>query len=88
MGNSSGKIISALLLGAAIGSALGILFAPDKGSETRKKISTKGNDLTDAVKEKIQELIEEFKNETDAVQGKAKEFVSNEKSVIEQLKSN
>lgn len=88
MGNSSGKIISALLLGAAVGSALGILFAPDKGSETRKKISTKGNDLTDAVKEKIQELIEEFKNETDAVQGKAKEFVSNEKSVIEQLKSN
>ena len=77
-----------LLLGAAIGSALGILFAPDKGSETRKKISTKGNDLTDAMKAKVQELIEEFKNETEAVKGKAKEFVSNEKSVIEQLKSN
>ena len=88
MGNSSGKVISALLLGAAVGSALGILFAPDKGSETRKKISTKGSDLTDAMKEKIQELIEEFKNETEAVKGKATEFVSNEKSVIEQLKSN
>lgn len=88
MGNSSGKVISALLLGAAVGSILGILFAPDKGSETRRKISKKGNDLTDAMNEKVQELIEEFKNETEAVKGKAKEFVSNEKSVIEQLKSN
>ena len=40
------------------------------------------------MKAKVQELIEEFKNETETVKGKAKEFVSNEKSVIEQLKSN
>lgn len=88
MGNSSGKVISALLLGAAVGSALGILFAPDKGSETRKKILTKGNDLTDAMNEKVQELIEEFKNETDAVKGKAKDYANTGSSVIEQLKSN
>jgi gas vesicle protein len=70
--NSTGKMIGALLLGAAIGGALGILFAPDKGSETRKKIAGKTNDLTDSLKEKFNSLLEEAKKEIET----AKEKVS------------
>lgn len=40
-----GKIIGGLLFGAAIGALLGVLFAPDKGSETRKKVKRKADDL-------------------------------------------
>ena len=50
-----GKLISALLVGAAAGAVLGVLFAPDKGSETRKKISKKTQDLIDQLSEKVEE---------------------------------
>jgi gas vesicle protein len=34
-----------LLIGVGIGAVLGILFAPHKGSKTRKNIAKRGNDL-------------------------------------------
>jgi gas vesicle protein len=40
--NTSGKILAAVAAGIAAGAVLGILFAPDKGSETRRKINDQG----------------------------------------------
>ena len=37
--NNTGQTLLALLTGAAIGAGLGILYAPDKGSNTRTKLS-------------------------------------------------
>lgn len=47
------KVLIALGVGVAIGGLLGVLFAPDKGTETRKKITDAGNKLTDSVKDKV-----------------------------------
>ena len=55
---TTGKFITAVLVGAAAGAILGILFAPDKGSDTRKKISRKAGDFTDSIKEKFTELVD------------------------------
>jgi gas vesicle protein len=55
---SSGKVIIGVLAGAAIGATLGILFAPDKGSVTRKKIAKKSNGYVDDLEDKFNEFME------------------------------
>ncbi|NCI45879.1 YtxH domain-containing protein [Sediminibacterium soli] len=46
---NSGKIILGLLGAAAAGVAIGMLLAPDKGSEIRKKIGEKAGDLASRI---------------------------------------
>ena len=52
------NVVIGALAGVAVGALLGVLFAPDKGDETRKKISKKSKDTTDALKDKFNEFID------------------------------
>lgn len=54
---NSGKLLLGVLAGVAVGATLGILFAPDKGTVTRKKISQKGQDYAEELKDKFNEFI-------------------------------
>jgi gas vesicle protein len=68
MSNSS-KILIGFIDGAAIGGALGILLAPDKGSETRKRIVEKGNDLGDSLVDFGETVKDRFNDMVDGVKG-------------------
>jgi len=52
-----GRIFLGVLAGLATGALIGILFAPDRGEETRKKIVHKGEDYVGNLKEKINGLV-------------------------------
>jgi gas vesicle protein len=52
--NNTTKIIMGVAIGAAAGLAMGILFAPEKGSKTRQKITEEATDIFAEVKEKLQ----------------------------------
>jgi gas vesicle protein len=66
---NSKKALLGVLAGIATGAVLGILFAPKKGSDTRKDIARKGEDLAEALNDKIDEKFDEL---VDAITGKVK----------------
>jgi gas vesicle protein len=84
---SSGKLLLGVLAGAAAGALVGILFAPDSGKETRKKIAKKSEDYVDVVKEKFNGLIDDLSKKMDGVQAKANEMAEETKSKVEDMKT-
>jgi gas vesicle protein len=51
---------SKLLVAFALGMVAGVLLAPDKGGETRKKIAQKGKDLKNKFNDFVDGLHEKF----------------------------
>ncbi|HNV50388.1 MAG: YtxH domain-containing protein [Bacteroidales bacterium] len=70
---SSTSFLIGLLSGAAIGAALGILYAPDKGKVTRKKIAQKTEDLKDDILDKMDEMKQSFGESINKVKEKVEE---------------
>ena len=57
---STEKVIIGALTGIAVGALLGVLFAPDKGTETRSKIVSKGEDTIHELKLKVSNLMDKI----------------------------
>ena len=81
MSSKNANSALALLVGAAIGVGVGILFAPDKGSTTREKMKDGLDDLKNQAKSKWNSLEDQAKEKF----SKTKEDL---KETVEELLSN
>lgn len=100
MGKKGSNALMAFLAGAAVGAVLGILYAPDKGSNTREKLSFQLDKykkmleefLADVVSGKETPLTTEAKSQGEKVvseaQGKAQRLLDDVDELLEQIRGN
>lgn len=84
--SSFGKVVLGILSGAAIGATLGILFAPAKGTVTRRKIAKNTRDLKNSVTEKLEDLVESAEDIIEEIKETANEYLHAEVEEMEQPK--
>jgi gas vesicle protein len=84
---SSGKVLLGVLAGVAAGAFLGILFAPDKGVNTRKKIMSKGDDFAEGLKGKFNEFLDQMEGKYSEVKDNAEDLVEAGKAKFQETKT-
>lgn len=79
--DESGKL-GWFLMGAALGAACAILYAPKTGKETRQMLTQKAQEATDAVNDTSRELFERGKGVID----KGKQVVDDASSLFDRAR--
>ncbi|MEW6001344.1 MAG: YtxH domain-containing protein [Nitrospirota bacterium] len=77
-GYSTGSLFLSFLLGGIVGAGLALLLTPQSGRETRQRI----RELTDEVKEKAKDYVEDVKGKVSSTFDKGKEFFEEKKSIL------
>lgn len=76
--------VDKIFIGVAVGAVLGILYAPDRGSATRRKLSRAGNDIRDRfydIRDNISDKIDSFNENADDNMVYHEMIIENEGSV-------
>jgi len=82
---SSGKVLLGVLAGVAVGATLGILFAPDKGTNTRRKISRKGDEYAQELEEKFNNFVEGLTEKFEDMKDEAARIVESGEHKVDKL---
>ena len=85
--SKNGSVFIGFLTGVAVGAALGILYAPDEGKNTRDKISFQ----LDRYREKLLDMLKRLKDQSElpvsAAKSEGERIISDTKSEAEKLLS-
>jgi gas vesicle protein len=81
------NVVLGLLGGVAAGALLGILFAPEKGDKTRRRIMDKSNDYADELKDKLDTLLGTMTNKYEKIWKEGESLISQGKSKFDDAKA-
>jgi len=81
---SAGKVLLGVLAGVTAGALVGILFAPAKGSRTRRRILKKGENYADGLKEKFNEYVDNVSEKFEQVKEDVTAFAQKGKDKLDQ----
>lgn len=81
----SSNVLLGVVGGLAAGAILGVLFAPDKGVNTRKKIAKKTSDLKDNVKSSFNDFLSSVEDQYHNIVSKTEDVVEEGKSRLEKM---
>jgi gas vesicle protein len=81
--NNSSFGIVAFLAGAALGAGLALLFAPQSGEETRKKIKDVSGKMADDIKDNYDKLSKEAKKSVEQVKIATEKAVEHVKGFVD-----
>lgn len=75
------------LLVSAVGVAAGMLFAPKKGSKTRRDISRKSHEYTDYLSDKLDGIIDSGTEYMDDLEDKTGQIAKNAKTKAKKIEA-
>ncbi|NVK49226.1 MAG: YtxH domain-containing protein [Cyclobacteriaceae bacterium] len=84
MSKNSNSLL-AFIVGAGIGTALGVLFAPDSGTNTRDKLSYRLSKYKKELEDLIEELVEGKELHLNEAKSEGKRVINEAKSKAENL---
>lgn len=85
---SNDRNIFGVLLGMAAGAGLGVLFAPDKGSKTRKKITEGVVSAKDTLVTEANTIKEEVLNKTETLKNNVSNSINTKTDTLEEKLEN
>lgn len=83
---NSSKVLLGILGGVAAGALMGVLFAPEKGSKTRKRIMNKANGGVDVLKDKFDSLLDSMNDKYENIWHAKEELISEGEAKLNAVK--
>ncbi|NOZ24862.1 MAG: YtxH domain-containing protein [Nitrospirae bacterium] len=80
-----GSMFFAFLLGSLVGAGAALIFAPQSGPETRKRVKDLAEDVkekTAGIKEKVTQRVEQGKDAVSTTIEKGREFIEEQKTAL------
>lgn len=80
------NVMLTVLISAAAGAAAGILFAPEKGSRTRRELTKRGRDFSDLARDEFEDFLDQMRNSYNSAREQTDELLEKSEETAKELK--